>query len=117
MAFQSRRAFLKELGLSTAVLPLIMHLPSLGFAADARVRKQRLIVMFSPNGIVPKAYWPDETGDKFELKEIMEPLKPYQDQMLVIKGIADRVRGDGDSHMRGMSCLLTGIELLPGNIQ
>ncbi|MDF1743464.1 MAG: DUF1552 domain-containing protein [Gimesia sp.] len=117
MSFQSRRAFLKELGLSTAVLPLVMHLPSLGLAADTRIRKQRLIVMFSPNGIVPKTYWPDEVGDKFELKESMQPLKPYQDQMLVIKGISDRVRGDGDSHMRGMSCLLTGIELLPGNIQ
>ncbi|WP_298860213.1 DUF1552 domain-containing protein [uncultured Gimesia sp.] len=117
MSFQSRRAFLKELGLSTAVLPLVMHLPSLGLAADTRIRKQRLIVMFSPNGIVPKTYWPDEVGNKFELKESMQPLKPYQDQMLVIKGIADRVRGDGDSHMRGMSCLLTGIELLPGNIQ
>lgn len=117
MKYQSRRQFLKELGLSSAVLPLVSHLPSLGFAADAGIRKQRLIVMFSPNGIVPKNYWPDETGDKFELKEIMQPLKAYQDQMLVIKGVADRVRGDGDSHMRGMSCLLTGIELLPGNIQ
>jgi len=54
MRFQSRRAFLKELGLSTAVLPLVMNLPSLGFAADAQIRKQRLIVMFSPNGIVPQ---------------------------------------------------------------
>ncbi len=27
------------------------------------------------------------------------------------------MRGDGDSHMRGMSCLLTGIELFPGNVQ
>ena len=27
------------------------------------------------------------------------------------------VGGDGDRHMRGMSCLLTGIELFPGNIQ
>ncbi|QDV18684.1 hypothetical protein Pan153_33440 [Gimesia panareensis] len=117
MKYQSRRQFLKELGLSSAVLPLVMNLPSLGFAADSGLRKQRMIVMFSPNGIVPKTYWPDQTGDKFELKEIMEPLKKYQDQMLVIKGVADRVRGDGDSHMRGMSCLLTGIELLPGNIQ
>lgn len=117
MRFQSRRAFLKKLGLSSAVLPLVNHLPSLGFAADQSIRKQCLIVMFSPNGIVPKTYWPDETGDKFELKEIMQPLKEYQDQMMVIKGVADRVRGDGDSHMRGMSCLLTGIELLPGNIQ
>ncbi|MGV3531023.1 MAG: DUF1552 domain-containing protein, partial [Chthoniobacteraceae bacterium] len=29
----------------------------------------------------------------------------------------NKVRGDGDSHMRGMSCLLTGSELLPGDIQ
>ena len=27
------------------------------------------------------------------------------------------VRGDGDDHMRGIGCLLTGIELFPGNIQ
>src|SRR5213078_4825477 len=26
-------------------------------------------------------------------------------------------RGDGDGHMRGIGCLLTGIELFPGNIQ
>jgi hypothetical protein len=31
--------------------------------------------------------------------------------------VNNRVRGDGDGHMRGMSCLLTGIELLPGNIK
>jgi hypothetical protein len=37
--------------------------------------------------------------------------------MLILKGLCNRVRGDGDGHMRGMSCLLTGIELLPGNIQ
>ena len=35
----------------------------------------------------------------------------------MLNGISNKVRGDGDSHMRGMSCLLTGIELLPGNIQ
>ena len=27
------------------------------------------------------------------------------------------MRGDGDNHMRGIGCLLTGIELFPGNIQ
>ena len=35
----------------------------------------------------------------------------------MLNGIANKVRGDGDSHMRGMSCLLTGSELLPGNIR
>jgi hypothetical protein len=31
--------------------------------------------------------------------------------------VNNRVRGDGDDHMRGMGCLLTGIELFPGNVQ
>jgi len=114
---KSRREFVRDLGLSSASLPLLMGLPSLGLAAPAAVRKQRLIVMFSPNGIVPNTYWPDQVGDDFRLKPIMKPLEAYQDRMLVLRGVADRVRGDGDSHMRGMSCLLTGIELFPGNIQ
>jgi hypothetical protein len=37
--------------------------------------------------------------------------------MLTLHGVCDRVRGDGDAHMRGMGCLLTGIELFPGNVQ
>src|SRR4051795_10291334 len=28
-----------------------------------------------------------------------------------------KVRGDGDAHMRGIGCLLTGVELFPGNVQ
>ena len=35
----------------------------------------------------------------------------------MLHGVCDRVRGDGDAHMRGIGCLLTGIELYPGNIQ
>src|SRR5207302_4402646 len=79
--------------------------------------RQRLIIMFSPNGTIPPAFWPEETGKDFELKEILEPLEPFKDRMLVLHGISNRIRGDGDNHMRGMSCLLTGIELFPGNIQ
>jgi hypothetical protein len=73
--------------------------------------------MFSPNGVVPGAFWPDEEGAKFTLKEILKPLAPFQDRTLVLNGVCDRVRGDGDSHMRGIGCLLTGTELFPGNVQ
>jgi len=111
-----RRQFVKQLGLSAASLPFLMGLPSLGLAAPARPR-QRLVVMFSPNGTIPPAYWPDETGADFKLKEIMSPLEAFRDRMLILKGLSNKVRGDGDGHMRGMSCLLTGIELFPGNIQ
>jgi hypothetical protein len=111
-----RRHFIKSVGLSTATLPFITGLPSLGLAAPARPR-QRLVIMFSPNGTIPDAYWPVETGADFKLKDIMSPLAPFKDRMLVLNGVCNKVKGDGDNHMRGMSCLLTGIELFPGNIQ
>jgi hypothetical protein len=112
----SRREFLRDLGLGAAALPFILNLPSLGFANQA-ARKQRLVVMFSPNGVVPNAFWPDEEGENFTLKEILRPLECFQDRLLTLHGVCDRVRGDGDNHMRGIGCLLTGIELFPGNIQ
>lgn len=116
MKSMNRRNFIRNLGVSTAVLPFISSLSSLA-EAEAAPLKQRLIIMFSPNGIVPPAFWPEEEGTDFKLKRIMEPLEPFRKQLLILKGVANKVRGDGDSHMRGMSCLLTGTELFPGNIQ
>jgi hypothetical protein len=111
-----RRQFLRDLGLSAAALPFIAGLPSIT-GAPAPQRRQRVIVMFSPNGTLPKDFWPDEEGADFALKPILKPLEAFKDRMLVLNGVFNRVRGDGDSHMRGMSCLLTGAELLPGNIR
>src|SRR5438552_5954877 len=110
-----RRQFIKQLGLSAASLPFVMGLPSLGLDSPARPR-QRLIIMFSPNGTIPPAYWPDEVGSDFKLKEIMSPIEAFKDRMLILHGLSNKVRGDGDGHMRGMSCLLTRIELFAGNI-
>ncbi len=112
----SRRDFIRDIGVSAAVLPFIWNLPSLGFA-EATKRKQRLVVMFSPNGVVPNTFWPDAAGTDFSFKESLEPLEPFKDRSLVLHGVCDKVRGDGDNHMRGIGCLLTGIELFPGNIQ
>lgn len=114
---QTRRDFIRKLGLSAAALPFVSNLSTFAAAEARNVRKQRLVVLFSPNGTVPWDFWPDEEGENFTLKRIMEPLKDFQDRLLVLKGVCDKVRGDGDNHMRGMGCLLTGIELYPGNIQ
>ncbi len=113
---RSRREFIRQLGIGGAALPFLLNLPSLGFA-DPQRRKQRLVVLFSPNGIVPKTFWPDEEGESFTLKESLSPLEPFRDRTLVLHGVCDKVRGDGDNHMRGIGCLLTGVELFPGNIQ
>jgi hypothetical protein len=114
----TRRQFIRDLGIGAAALPFVLNLPSLGFANQTR-RKQRLVVMFSPNGVVPGTFWPDEEGEgeKFALKESLKPLEPFKARTLVLNGVCDKVRGDGDNHMRGIGCLLTGVELYPGNIQ
>jgi hypothetical protein len=113
---RSRREFLRDLGISAAALPFVLNLPGLALANQTQ-RKRRVIFMFSPNGVVRKNFWPTKDGADFELKEILAPLTPYKDRMLLLNGLSTLVRGDGDGHMRGMGCLLTGVELFPGNIQ
>src|SRR6187397_620723 len=113
MPVKSRREFLTHAGLGAAALPFLSNLPSLGFA-NQQARKQRLVVMFSPNGIVPSTFWPDEEGESFALKESLQPLEELRDRSLILHGVCDKVRGDGDNHMRGIGCLLTGTELFPG---
>ena len=112
----SRREFLRNLGLGAAALPFVTGLPCLA-AAEALARpKRRLVVLFSPDGVVPSAFWPDAEGP-LVLKGSLKALEPFRDRTLVLKGLSDKVRGDGDGHMRGIGCLLTGIELFPGNVQ
>ncbi|CAN5465108.1 DUF1552 domain-containing protein [soil metagenome] len=112
----TRRHFLRELGVSAAALPFLSGLPDL-MGAPLPQRRQRLIIMFSPNGTIPEDFWSDQQGDDFEFKSILKPLEPFRERSLLLNGISNKIQGDGDRHMRGMSCLLTGTELLPGNIQ
>ena len=118
MIYRTRREFIRDLGIAAAAVPFIGNLPSIGLANQTQ-RKQRLVIMFSPNGIVPNSFWPDAEGSLADvtLKEILSPLEPMKNKVLTLNGVCDRIRGDGDSHMRGMGCLLTGIELYPGNVQ
>jgi len=113
----SRRDLLRRLGVGSAVLPFLGNLPSL--AAATALPKQRLVVVFSPDGVVKKNFWPAESGafGNRDLPPILAPFTPFKDRLLTLKGVNNKVTGDGDGHMRGMGCLLTGIELLPGNVQ
>jgi hypothetical protein len=115
---RTRREFIRDLGVAAGVAPFIGNLPGLAFANQQR-RKQRLVIMFSPNGVVPDAFWPDAEGTLagVALKPSLSPLEPFKGRLLTLHGVCDRVRGDGDAHMRGMGCLLTGVELFPGNVQ
>lgn len=115
----TRREFLRAAGLSPALAPFLGGLPALAGPATPPLAKQRLVIVFSPNGVVPPNFWPEPTDDlsSTTLPPILEPLTPFRDQLITLHGVNDDVRGDGDGHMRGIGCLLTGIELFPGNLQ
>ena len=117
---RQRRQFLRQLGIGTATLPFVAGLPSLCAGESlSNARRKRLIVMFSPNGTLPDEFWPDQFGPDvpLQLKPMLSALEPFREQTLILKGVDNKIRGDGDNHMRGMSCLLTATELNPGNIQ
>ncbi len=111
-----RREFLRRTGITAAALPFLMNLSSLGWASTG-TRRKRLVVVFTPNGVIPKNFWPDAEGKLESFKRILEPLEPFRSQTLTLHGVCDKIRGDGDGHMRGIACLLTGIELFPGDVQ
>ena len=115
---KTRRQFLRDLGISTGALPFISGLSSL-HAAENAIPAKRVIFMFSPNGTVPDEFWPSTFGDGQMLAfgPMLKPLEPFKDRILMLRGVHNKIRGDGDNHMRGMSCLLTARELNAGNIQ
>ncbi len=112
----SRRDFLNRFGVSASAAAFLMGLPSLGWAASTK-RRKRLVILFSPNGVIPKHFWPEKEGKDYDIKRILKPLEPFKNQMLTLNGVHNQIKGDGDGHMRGIGCLLTGIELFPGDIQ
>lgn len=108
----SRRRFLQSLGAASVALPL---LPSLGYTQQTSFPK-RLIFFYSANGTVPARWVPTGTENNWQLSEILEPLQPYKDDLLVLEGVDMRVTttGPGAAHQRGMGSVLTGRALNNG---
>src|SRR5271170_1662913 len=126
---RSRRDFLRETGIGAGALPFIFNLPSLGFA-NQRKRKQRLILAFTPNGIVPDTFWPDVEVPAFGasmagmlgsplsaaalppnlLKESLQSRRPFADKILMLQGIKICMPFPGSTHMRGVGCMWTGVD-------
>jgi hypothetical protein len=75
MKFTTRREFLRDLGLGVAALPFITNLPSLAAELKGR-RKQRLVIIFSPDGVVPSTFWPDTEGADFVLPQSLHSRSP-----------------------------------------
>jgi hypothetical protein len=60
-AFVANDCDIRRLGVGSGVLPFLGNLPSLA-AAGATAPKKRLVIVFSPDGVVKKNFWPAEAG-------------------------------------------------------
>jgi len=111
-----RRRFLRgAAGAAGAALALPLLDAFVPAKARAATFPKRLVVVFSANGTVPDAWTPTGTETNFTLSDILAPLAPHQDQLVVLAGIdaESSYHGPGDnSHWNGMGHMLTGTELV-----
>ena len=109
MTHFSRRAFLRGLGASACLMPL---LPSQVLGADTPIK--RFVFVFTPNGTVLDAWQPKEG---YKLGPILSPLESMKSKMAVLRNIDMKTTYTSDygsAHSKGIGHCLTGIELLPG---
>jgi hypothetical protein len=112
-----RRTFLKGLGtvlalpMLEAMVPPARLLAANGSAA-ANVFPKRMAFVYVPNGANMADWTPAAFGTDFQLPYILEPLKPFQKDLLVMSGLAQKnaaALGDGGGdHARAASTFLTG---------
>lgn len=110
-----RRTFLRGLGASVA-LPLLDSMVPALTAQELTAAKpvKRLGIIYVPNGVFMDNWTPPEAGNDFSLPSSMAPLKSFQDQMLVLTGLSNKMgdawpgEGAGD-HARAAGAYLTGV--------
>jgi hypothetical protein len=104
----SRRQLLKALGVSAAAAPFVPALD--GWAAGTGPK--RLLLVFSPHGVIPETYWPSggETDFTFPPGGILEPLAPHKADMIHFKGLKRPTSGRG-AHEIVMVNLWTGTSM------
>lgn len=119
---RSRRTFLRGLG-ATVALPFLESAPTVAAAvvnnslgknsADA-TPPQRLAFIYIPNGVQVPEWTPLREGANYALTPILEPLKQFQRDVLVLTGLThDKARGNDDAggdHARSCASFLTGVQ-------
>ncbi len=114
-----RRRFLKGIGTAIALPALDAMHPALKALAaiespNGRTFPKRMAFIYIPNGANMADWTPKEAGEEFELPYILQPLKPFQNDVQVLTGLAhDKARPHGDGpgdHARASASFLTGCQ-------
>ena len=101
----SRRRLLASALAGTIAAPFLRIYNNRAFAQPTMGPK-RLMIFFSPDGMVPSLWRPPSNGTNFEILEnqIMAPLRPHKDDLIVLDGIDFLT---GNNHEGGMAAMLT----------
>jgi hypothetical protein len=115
-----RRTFLRGAGVALGLPLLDAMVPALSALADTPAAvASRLGFIYMPNGVAKNSsgidYWtPPTEGRNFQMSQILGPLEPFRDRLLVVSGLDQNqaeAGNDGASgdHTRGTSSWLTGV--------
>lgn len=113
-----RRTFLRGLG-TTLALPFLDAMLPLRLLASEGAKAvpkypRRLAFLYIPNGADMANWTPKTEGADFDLPATLEPLKPYQQDLQVLSGLAhDKARPNGDGagdHARASATFLTAAQ-------
>ncbi|MCE9532658.1 MAG: DUF1552 domain-containing protein [Planctomycetes bacterium] len=108
----SRRTILKGMGTAVA-LPYLEAMSAIAAVPSAAPAKPvRAAFLYIPNGAHLEDWTPTATGTNYTLPYVLEPLKPFQQDINVLTGLTlDKARPNGDGpgdHARAMAAFLTG---------
>jgi hypothetical protein len=111
----SRRAFLRGVGVTMA-LPWLESVPVWGDdkSRDASEPPVRLAVLFAGNGFHSKEWWAKGEGAAMELGKVLDPLAPFREKLLFLRGLYNAEALIGGIHSCQTGNLLTGAHLAPG---
>src|SRR5688572_26804206 len=87
----NRRTMLRGVGAAVALPFLDAMVPAAtALANTAAASKPRLGFFYFPHGAIMEKWTPAKAGAEFEVSPILEPLKPFRDQLSVISNIGNK---------------------------
>ena len=111
----ARRTFLRGVGVSMA-LPWLESVPVWGDDKPKNTSSEppvRFACLFSGNGYHSKEWWAKGEGKGMELGKVLDPLKPFREKMLFLRGLYNQEALIGGIHSCQTGNLLTGAHLAP----
>src|SRR5262245_47835787 len=111
-----RRNFLRGVGVTMA-LPWLESVPVWGDDRPMNTSSEppvRFAVLFAGNGFHSKEWWAKGEGKDMQVGKVHEPLYPFREKMLFLRGLYNEEALIGGIHSCQTGNLLTGAHLAPG---